>query len=236
MSKKSVKKYNRNIYTLIAVLIIIIMAAVLVVIIKATNQPQKQPQILDDIEVATYEEARVKHEAEVSEIEEGSLPTAEELSALDLENVMQVSHITEQFNLNNYEELEGGIKYNYLANAVTSSERLSLYARAMTEEEYEEMLPTAKVQEDTVNDIDVVFNNRNLYYTSEDKELSQTIINAEETGNIVIRYGNSTSEFLPMQQLMWYHNGIGYTLESINREYTIEDIEKLAEDFFSQVM
>lgn len=36
-----------------------------------------------------------------------------------------------------------------------------------------------------------------------------------------------------MTQIMWYDNGIGYTLESISRTYTIDDMTGLLKDFIN---
>lgn len=223
--------FNKIIYLIIAVLIaVIILTAAFIAISNSRNN--------GDSNIIQLENSAVEYnkntEAEVSEIEEGKLPSENELSELGLEKVMQTSKINKQFNLSNYEVLDGGIKYNYLASAVTNGERLSITAKAMTEGEYNEMLPTAKAQESTIDDVAVVYNDRNLYYTTDGAELPPYVKNAEEAGNVVVRYGNSTSELIPMQQLMWYSNGIGYTLESIARNYTYEDMAQLAEDFFSE--
>lgn len=224
--------FNKIIYLIIAVLIaVIILTAAFIAISNSRNNGDSNTIQLENSAV----EYNKNTEAEVSEIEEGKLPSENELSELGLEKVMQTSKINKQFNLSNYEVLDGGIKYNYLASAVTNGERLSITAKAMTEVEYNEMLPTAKVQESTIDDVAVVYNDRNLYYTTDGAELPPYVKNAEEAGNVVVRYGNSTSELIPMQQLMWYSNGIGYTLESIARNYTYVDMEQLAEDFFDEV-
>ena len=223
--------FNKIIYLIIAVLIaVIILTAAFIAISNSRNNGDSNTIQLENSAV----EYNKNTEAEVSEIEEGKLPSENELSELGLEKVMQTSKINKQFNLSNYEVLDGGIKYNYLASAVTNGERLSITAKAMTEGEYNEMLPTAKAQESNIDDVAVVYNDRNLYYTTDGAELPPYVKNAEEAGNVVVRYGNSTSELIPMQQLMWYSNGIGYTLESIARNYTYEDMAQLAEDFFSE--
>lgn len=225
---KIIKK-NKNIIILIAILVIILVFAL---IVSAVNKTGKGTGgIVDDEPHNTIVTREPRTEAEVSEIEEGALPADSELSALGLDDAVQASQITEQFNLSRYDEVDGSIRYSYLANKVTSGERLYVYAKAMSEEEYEDMLPTAKAQTDNIGDIEAVYNDRSLYYTSDDAEISEDTRSSEEAGNIVIRYGNSTTEILPMQQLMWYDNGIAYTLESINRHYTIEDMTELAEAF-----
>lgn len=223
--------FNKIIYVIIAVLIaVIIVTVTFIAISNSKNNVDSNTVQLENSAV----EYNQKTEAEVSEIEEGKLPSENELSELGLEKVMQTSKINKQFNLSNYEVLDGGIKYNYLASAVTNGERLSITAKAMTESEYNEMLPKAKAQKSTIDDVDVVYNDRNLYYTTDGAEPPAYVKNAEEAGNVVVRYGNSTSELVPMQQLMWYADGIGYTLESIARNYTYEDMAQLAEDFFGE--
>lgn len=226
MNEKS--NFNKNVYIIIGILIaVVVVVAVYMAISNNKSEVQKNSETINGIE---YVE---NTEAQKSEIEEGDLPGDSELKAAGLENVMQASKINEQFNLNNYEITENGIKYNYLANAVTNGERLSLTAKAMTEDEYNEMLPKAKMQENTINDLTVVFNDRNLYYTVDGTEPPAYIKKAEEEGNVVVRYGNSLSELLPMQQMMWYADGIGYTLESIARTYTYDDMAQLTKDFLS---
>lgn len=223
--------FNKTIYVIIAVLIVvIIVTAGFIAISNSRNNRDNDTVQFENSDV----EYNQKTEAEISEIEEGKLPSDNELSELGLENVMQTSKINKQFNLSNYEVSDGGMKYNYLASAVTNGERLSVTAKAMTESEYNEMLPTAKAQEGTINDMAVVYNDRNLYYTTDGAELPPYVKNAEEAGNVVVRYGNSMSELVPMQQIMWYADGIGYTLESIARNYTYEDMAQLAEDFFGE--
>lgn len=222
--------FNKLIYGIIAILLVIIIAVVARIAVK--NGRDAESVNKEDTESITRSIVQGQ-EAEISEIEEGDLPTDAELEENGLENVMQTSKINQQFNLYNYEITEdGGIKYNYLANAVTNGERLSVTAKAMTEDEYNEMLPKTKAQNNNVDGIDVVYNDRNLYYTVDETEVPEYVKNAEEAGNVVIRYGNSLGELLPMQQLMWYKDGIGYTLESISRNYTYDDMAALAHDFF----
>lgn len=226
--------FNKMVYTIIAVLIIVIIAvAAFIAIYNSKNAGTSDNDIIqsDDDDVVYKEQ----YESPFSEIIEGDLPSESELAELGLEDVMQTNSINEQFNLSNYEIVDGGIKYNYLANAVTNGERLSITAKAMSEEEYEEMLPTAKAEENTIDDIDVVYNDRTLYYTVDETQVPDYVKKAEEEGNAVVRYGNSLGEILPMQQLMWYSDGIGYTLESVARNYTYDDMAKLAQDFFEQV-
>lgn len=226
---ESKSNFNKLIYVIIAILLVIIIAVAARIAIKNGRDAES---------VNTEDESITRsivqgQEAEISEIEEGDLPTDAELKENGLENVMQTSKINQQFNLYNYEITEdGGIKYNYLANAVTNGERLSVTAKAMTEDEYNEMLPKTKAQNNNVDGIDVVYNDRNLYYTVDETEVPEYVKNAEEAGNVVVRYGNSLGELLPMQQLMWYKDGIGYTLESISRNYTYDDMAALAHDFF----
>ncbi len=224
--------FNKIVYIIIGILIAVI---ILTAIFIAVNNKSTDVETLETDNGGSDVEYHVNTEAEISEIEEGDLPSKSELSELGLENVMQTSKINQQFNLNNYEITDNGIKYNYLANAVTNGERLSITAKAMTEAEYSEMLPKAKAQNGTVGDVDVVYNNRSLYHTTDETGLPAYIKKAQEAGNVVVREGNSLSELLPMQQLMWYSDGIGYTLESIARNYTYDDMAALAEDFFNQV-
>lgn len=227
---ESKSNFNKLIYGIIAILLVIIIVVAARVAIK--NGKDVESVNTEDTENITKSIVQGQ-EAEISEIEEGDLPADAELAEYGLENVMQTSKINQQFNLNNYEITEdGGIKYNYLANAVTNGERLSVTAKAMTEDEYNEMLPKTKAQNNNVDGIDVVYNDRNLYYTVDETEVPEYVKNAEEAGNVVVRYGNSLGELLPMQQLMWYKDGIGYTLESISRNYTYDDMAALAHDFF----
>lgn len=230
--------FNKLVYTIIAVLLVIIIIVAVSIAVKNGSEVVSNDSN-DNEEVSVTEDSGVTNgilqgqEAEISEIEEGDLPTDEELAEYGLENVMQTSKINQQFNLYNYEITEdGGIKYNYLANAVTSGERLSVTAKAMTEDEYNDMLPDEKAQNNTVDGIDVVYNDRSLYHTVDETQVPEYVKNAEEAGNVVVRYGNSLGELLPMQQLMWYKDGIGYTLESISRNYTYDDMAALAHDFF----
>lgn len=225
--------FNKVVYTIIGLLIAIIIVTAL--FIALNNSKSANVETVESDNAGIDVEYNVNTEAEKSEIEEGDLPSEGELKEVGLENVMQTSKINEQFNLNNYEITDDGIKYNYLANAVTNGERLSITAKAMTEAEYNEMLPKAKAQNGTVGDVEVVYNDRSLYHTTDRTNLPQYIKNAEEAGNVVVREGNSLSELLPMQQLMWYSDGIGYTLESIARNYTYDDMAALADDFFNQV-
>ncbi len=224
---KIIKK-NKNVIVLIALLVVILVCALIISAFKQDRTDHSSIISEDSQGSVTYQREEPK-EAEVSEIEAGELPSAEELGALGLNGVIQSKSITEQFNLSRYDEMDGGIRYSYLANKVTSGERLYVYAKAMSEEEYDAMLPTVNIKTGSIGDIDTVYNDRGLYYTSEDAEISESTKRSEEEGNIVIRYGNSTTEILTMQQLMWYKDGIGYTLESINRQYTIEDMTRLAE-------
>ena len=222
--------FNKIVYASIAFLFIVIIITAVSIAIKNRNDVKDVQEIENSMI-----EAKGKREAEISEIEEGSLPSKEELVSVGLEDVMQASKINKQFNLYNYEMEDGGIKYNYLANAVTNGERLSISAKVMTEEEYKKMLPEAKMQKDTVDGIEVVYNDRSLYYTVDGEDLPGYVKNALDAGNVVVRYGNSTSELLPMQQIMWYTDGIGYTLESISRNYSYEDMAELVKDFLSEV-
>ncbi len=222
--------FNKIVYAIIAFLFIVIIITAISIAIKNRNDVKD----IQEIENSMIE-AKGKREAEISEIEEGGLPSKEELVSVGLEDVMQASKINKQFNLYNYEMEDGGIKYNYLANAVTNGERLSISAKVMTEEEYKKMLPEAKMQKDTVDGIEVVYNDRSLYYTVDGEDLPGYVKNALDAGNVVVRYGNSTSELLPMQQIMWYTDGIGYTLESISRNYSYEDMAELVKDFLSEV-
>lgn len=227
---ESKSNFNKLIYGIIAILLVIIIVVAARIAVK--NGSEVESVNTEDTESITRSIVQGQ-EAEISEIEEGDLPTDAELEENGLENVMQTSKINQQFNLYNYEITEdGGIKYNYLANAVTNGERLSVTAKAMTEDEYNEMLPKTKAQNNNVDGIDVVYNDRNLYYTVDETEVPEYVKNAEEAGNVVVRYGNSLGELLPMQQLMWYKDGIGYTLESISRNYTYDDMAALAHDFF----
>lgn len=227
---ESKSNFNKLIYGIIAILLVIIIAVAARIAVK--NGSEVESMNTEDTENITRSIVQGQ-EAEISEIEEGDLPTDAELEENGLENVMQTSKINQQFNLYNYEITEdGGIKYNYLANAVTNGERLSVTAKAMTEDEYNEMLPKTKAQNNNVDGIDVVYNDRTLYYTVDETEVPEYVKNAEEAGNVVVRYGNSLGELLPMQQLMWYKDGIGYTLESISRNYTYDDMAALAHDFF----
>lgn len=222
--------FNKIVYAIIAFLFIVIIITAVSIAIKNRNDVKDVQEIENSMI-----EAKEKREAEISEIEEGSLPSKEELVSVGLEDVMQASKINKQFNLYNYEMEDGGIKYNYLANAVTNGERLSISAKVMTEEEYKKMLPEAKMQKDTVDGIEVVYNDRSLYSTVDGEDLPGYVKNALDAGNVVVRYGNSTSELLPMQQIMWYTDGIGYTLESISRNYSYEDMAELVKDFLSEV-
>lgn len=229
---ESKNNFNKLIYGIIALLLVIIIGAAVFIAVKNG----KKVDINDGPDTEGVTNSIVQgQEPEISEIEEGDLPSDSELAENGLENVMQTSKINKQFNLYNYEITDGGIKYNYLANAVTNGERLSVTAKAMTEEEYNEMLPKTKAQNNTVDGINVVYNDRNLYYTVEGTEVPEYVKNAEEAGNVVVRYGNSLGELLPMQQIMWYNNGIGYTLESISRNYTYDDMASLVHDFFEAV-
>ena len=63
--------------------------------------------------------------------------------------------------------------------------------------------------------------------------MPQNVKDNEAKGNVVVRYGNSTAELLPMTQIMWYENGICYTLESISRTYTTDDMTSLLKDFIN---
>ncbi len=225
---KAIKR-NKNVIILIIILVIILIAALIVSAIR--HDSSGTGNILESGSDNTYTEEEPRTEAEVSEIEAGALPSAEELSALGLDNVVQSPSITEQFNLDRYEELDGGMRYSYLASKLTAGERLYVYAKAMSEEEYEDMLPKGDTQTDNIDGTEAVYNDRGLYYTSEGAEISDSTRASEEEDKIVIRYGNDTTEVLPMQQLMWYKDGIAYTLESINRHYTIDDMTRLAEAF-----
>ena len=227
---ESKSNFNKLIYGIIAILLVIIIVVAARIAVK--NGSEVESVNTEDTESITRSIVQGQ-EAEISEIEEGGLPADAELAEYGLENVMQTSKINQQFNLYNYEITEdGGIKYNYLANAVTNGERLSVTAKAMTEDEYNEMLPKTKAQNNNVDGIDVVYNDRTLYQTVDETEVPEYVKNAEEAGNVVVRYGNSLGELLPMQQLMWYKDGIGYTLESISRNYTYDDMAALAHDFF----
>lgn len=226
---ESKSNFNKLIYVIIALLLVIIIAVAVMIAVKNGKGAGSDDAAEENITRSIVQ----GQEAEISEIEEGDLPTDAELAENGLENVMQTSKINQQFNLYNYEITEdGGIKYNYLANAVTNGERLSVTAKAMTEAEYNEMLPKTRAQNNTIDGIAVVYNDRNLYYTVDETEVPEYVKNAEEAGNVVVRYGNSLGELLPMQQLMWYKDGIGYTLESISRNYTYDDMAALAHDFF----
>lgn len=226
--------FNKTIYLIIAVLLaVIILTAVFIAVSNGKRADSAGEETADTNRFVT--EFNKNTEAKISEIEKGDLPSPEELNSAGLDNVMQADSINEQFNLSNYQINDGSIKYNYLANAVTNGERLSITAKAMTEEEYNEMLPEQRGETNTIDDISVVYNDRSLYYTTEGGELPAHISESEEKGNVVVRYGNSLSELLPMQQMMWYADGIGYTLESIGRNYTYDDMAKLTEDFFNKV-
>ncbi|MDO4300694.1 MAG: hypothetical protein Q4D26_04790 [Clostridia bacterium] len=226
--------FNRAIYLIMAVLlVVIILTAVFIAVSNGKGADSAGEGATDTNRFVT--EFNKNTEAKISEIEKGDLPSPEELNSVSLDNVMQTDSINEQFNLSNYQINDGSIKYNYLANAVTSGERLSVTAKAMTEEEYNEMLPKQRGESNTIDDISVVYNDRSLYYTTEGGELPSNISESEEKGTVVVRYGNSLSELLPMQQMMWYADGIGYTLESIGRNYTYDDMAKLTEDFFNKV-
>ncbi len=234
MNSEINKKINKN-KNIIILIIILVVILVLALTISALKQDRSgSPVITEEEPQDNEEEPKKPREAEVSEIEAGELPSAEELGALGLDNVIQSPSITEQFNLSRYDEQDGGIRYSYLANKLTSGERLYVYARAMTEEEYDEMLPDGDTQTGSLGDGEATFNNRNLYHTTDDAKLSENVKRSEEEGKIVVRYGNSTTEILPMQQLMWYKDGIGYTLESINRQYTIDDMLRLARAYIGE--
>ena len=166
---ESKSNFNKLIYGIIAILLVIIIAVAARIAVK--NGRDAETVNTEDTESITGGIVQGQ-EAEISEIEEGDLPTDAELEENGLENVMQTSKINQQFNLYNYEITEdGGIKYNYLANAVTNGERLSVTAKAMTEDEYNEMLPKTKAQNNNVDGIDVVYNDRNLYYTVDETEV-----------------------------------------------------------------
>ncbi len=225
--------FNKIVYIIIGILMAVIILTA--IFIAANNNKPDDAETVETENGGSNVEYHINTEAEISEIEEGDLPSKRELNELGLENVIQTSKLNQQFNLNNYEITDNGIKYNYLANAVTNGERLSITAKAMTEAEYNEMLPKAKAQNGTVGDVNVVYNDRSLYYTTDSSDLPEYIKKAQEAGNVVVREGNSLSEILPMQQLMWYSDGIGYTLESIARNYTYDDMAALAQDFFDQV-
>lgn len=227
------KNFNKLIYAGIGV----ILAIVLIVVI-CTAVSNKKTDTADE-GVGAQQEVVYNEltEATVSEIDEGKLPSKGELADAGIEGVMQTSKINQQFNLRDYEVLEdGGIKYNYQASAVTNGERLSITAVAMSQEEYNDMLPKAKTQTTQIGEQTATFNDRSLYYTTDESaEIPTYIQKAEEADNCVIRYGNSLSELLPMQQLMWYSEaeGIAYTLESIARTYTADDMVSLAQDFIN---
>lgn len=230
--------FNKAVYIVIAFLLIIIV--IIAVTIAGKNKKEAEEakdtlNIMEEMKENMEAEKDENGDAVISEISEGDLPSAEELEKANLSNVMQSNKINDQFNLYMYEIIDEGIKYSYLANAVTNGERLSITAVPMSEEEYNEMLPTSKVQNNVIDNINVCYNDRNLYYTIDESNVPEYIANGEKEGNVVVRYGNSTSEFLPMQQIMWYSDGIGYTLESISRNYTYEDMSKLLQDFFNSV-
>lgn len=222
--------FTKTIYILIGILLAMVIAVTAFVAI--SNRSTVEDTASDEAEeTVVYNE---NTEAAKSQIEEGDLPTNDELKSVGLEAVKQTSKINEQFNLYTYEIADEGIKYSYLANAVTNGERLSLTAKAMSEDEFKSMLPKAKFQNGKVKDMDVVFNDRSLYSTTSEADgLPEFVKKAEEEGNVVVRYGDSLSELLPMQQMMWYSDGIGYTLESIARDYTYEDMAALTEDYLN---
>lgn len=226
--------FNKIVYIIIAVLFVVIIFIAVSVALK-NNRELKNNEEESTIVFETVTEKEVStNEAQISEIKEGNLPSLQELSEAGLENVMQTSKINQQFNLYNYEIKDGEIIYSYLANAVTNGERLYVRAKQMTEDEYNNMLPANDVQTGNIDNVTVVFNNRNVYYVREGLDLPEYIKKSVDDGKIVVRYDdNSIGELLPMQQMMWYNNGIGYTLESIRRSYNYEDMLKLTEDFFN---
>ena len=225
--------FNKIVYGIIALLLVIVILTAAVIAVR--NSKNNGSTSEETFEQTTMEGVIQGQEAEISEIEAGALPTDNELKEAGLIGVKQTNAINQQFNLNNYEITDNSIKYNYLANAVTSGERLSITARVMTEEEYNEMLPKAKAVNNTVDNVNVVYNDRSLYNAVDGEELPGYIANAEKEGNVVVRYGSSIGELLPMQQIMWYQDGIGYTLESVSRNYTYDDMAALLHDFFEAV-
>lgn len=222
--------FNKVVYTVIGVLLVIIIVGAVIIGIKSINNTKKNYESVGKEEMV-YKGG--KYEPKYSQIDEGELPKSSDLAELGLDNVKQTSKLNNQFNLDNYEINDGSIRYSYLSNVVTSGERLYIYAKKMTENEYNAMLPKAKNQNISVNGINGVFNDRTLYYTTNEESVPQNVKQNEAKGNVVVRYGNSTSELLPMTQIMWYDNGIGYTLESISRTYTIDDMTGLLKDFIN---
>ena len=222
--------FNKIVYTVIGVLLVVIVVGAAIIGVKSFSNTKKSYESAGQDEMV-YKGG--KYEAKYSQIDEGELPKDSELAELGLENVKQTSKLNNQFNLDTYEINDGGIRYSYLANAVTSGERLYIYAKKMTEDEYKAMLPKAKSQNISVDGINGVFNDRTLYYTTDENSVPQNVKDNEAKGNVVVRYGNSTAELLPMTQIMWYENGIGYTLESISRTYTSDDMTSLLKDFIN---
>lgn len=224
--------FNKIVYGTIGVLIVVIVGATVISGISSMNQTKINNELSGQSEMV-YKGG--KYEAKYSQIEEGNLPQESDLVSLGLENVKQTSKINDQFNLSTYDVYEGGIRYSYLSNAVTSGERLYIYAKKMSLDEYSNMLPKAKNKSDTIEGVNVVFNDRMVYFAPDKASVPENISENEAKGNVVVRLGENTNELLPMQQFMWYDNGIGYTLESISREYTYNDMSEILSDFFDAV-
>ena len=216
------KKINKTIYIAIGIIAVVFLFVIVNIAVKNFRTTEPQTITQDD---------------EIGHTKPAELPSKDELEKLRLENSVQTDVINEHFMLASHEIDGADMVYRYYEDTNIPGQTLVVRAKSKNIAEYELTLPVGdRVEKINADNYEMTFYNRMIYFVKDEKsEIPITIKNNIPNGHAEIRYNGGGSELVSAQTIYWYDsdNSIAYSMESLGRNYTKDEMAALASDYIN---
>lgn len=179
--------------------------------------------------------------------EKVKLPDNSEISSAGLDGIKQTDELEgsfvveggnkddEDYFLSKYNIGDKTIEYTY-TEAVQENKNITVTAKKMNEEEYQDFLPAGDTTTAIINGYDCTFISRTVHYVPDDYVPTDRVKANVEKGTTEIKYGSGTEQLLPIQKMYWYDadNQIGYCIEAIGQYYSLEDWSSFSQSYMEK--
>lgn len=174
-------------------------------------------------------------------------PGSSQLNSAGLEGVKQTDELegeyvdnmdiekkqkSEEYVLSEYNIDSGNIEYIY-TESDEQKKNITVTARKMNEQEYEEQLPVGETVNAIINGNQCTFISRTVHYVPYDYVPTERVKANVQKGTTEIKYGSGTEQLLPIQKMYWYdyENQIGYCAEVMGQYYSLEDWSSFVQSY-----
>lgn len=128
------------------------------------------------------------------------------------------------------------IGFSYTKEGSTKNQYLSLSALQIEKDLVitEDMIKDTHYTKLDYNDITLFYNMQRYKFVPADYQLTDQDKKDEASGELAISYGSDEVEYSNMQSIIWYEEGICYTLLSSNYDLPQEDLLSMAKTIIDQ--